>query len=318
MTILVTGGSGFIGSHLIDRLIEQNHKIICVDDLSLGIKKNIKHHLKSKKFKFIKIDILNKLKIEDVFKNNKIDLVFHFAANSDIQKGNNFHNIDFDKTFLTTYILIELMEKYKVKKIVFPSSSAVFGNLNKKLSEDTGPLKPVSFYGAAKLSSEAYISAFCANSNIQSWIFRFPNVVGERATHGVIFDFINKLSINSDKLQILGDGKQEKPYVYVKDLIQGIFSGIENSDDKFNIFHIGNNTFISVKRIAEIVVEEMGMKNVKFEFTGGKRGWAGDVPKYSYDVSKINKLGWKASMSSEQAIRYAVQQELKFRNYNHR
>ncbi len=305
-TILVTGGAGFIGSHLIDYLREESYKVLCIDNLSLGREENIKHHERDSGFRFIKMDLLNKKGLNEVFEKDKIDCVFHLAANSDIQKGRENLEIDLKNTFMTTFNILDCMKKNGIPQIVFASSSAIYGELDKPLSEDTGPLFPISFYGAAKLCSEAYISAFCGNSNIQAWILRFPNVVGERATHGVVFDFINKLKKNPKELTILGNGKQKKPYMYVRDLIEGIVFARKNSDKKINCFNLGTDSLVTVHRIAEIVIEEMGLENVKLRFTGGDRGWIGDVPRFKYNLSKIHKLGWKAELSSEEAVRKAA------------
>lgn len=306
MNILVTGGAGFIGSHLIDYLISEGNCIVCVDDLSLGRMENIQHHIGSPNFKFIKLDILNKPKINRVFRENKFECVFHMAANSDIQMSSKYMNVDFEKTFLTTYRVLECMENNDVREIVFASSSAVYGESNVLLSEDAGPLRPISFYGAAKLCCEAYISAACNSHNIKAWIIRFPNVVGERATHGVVFDFINKLKKNPKELVILGDGKQQKPYLYVKDLVAAVIFAWKNSNQRLNYFNISIDSSTTVTRIAESVTKQMGLKDVKFVYTGGDRGWVGDVPRFQYDTSRINKLGWKAKKTSDQAVEIAV------------
>ena len=309
-TYLITGGAGFVGSHLTDYLIKENNKIVCVDDLSLGKEENIKHHKDNPLFEFIKLDILKKEKLNEIFKENKFDCVFHLAANSDIEAGSKNLSIDLEKTFMTTFNVLECMKNNNVKQIVFSSTSAVYGELNKKLDEDAGPLFPISFYGASKLSSEAYISAFCENFDIKAWIVRFPNVVGERTTHGAIHDFIKKLEKNRKELIILGDGKQKKPYLYVKDLVEGLLFVWKNSDEKINYFNLGVNSSTTVDKIAEIVVKHMGLKNVKFNYTGGDRGWVGDVPRFNYDISKINRLGWKAKRTSDEAVELAVKSEL--------
>jgi len=311
MNILVTGGAGFIGSHLIDALLAKNNTVVCLDDLSLGTEENLEHQMDNDKFKFIKLDLLDKKALDKVFSKNKFDCVFHMAANSDIKAGAENVDVDLEKTFMTTFNVLEAMKKHKVRQFVFASTSAVYGELDGALSEDIGPLFPISFYGAAKLGSEAYISAFGENYDIQSWIFRFPNVVGKRSTHGVIFDFINKLRKNPNALEILGDGKQEKPYVYVKDVVEGIIFGWKNASEKLNYFNLGVDSATTVTKIAEVVVEEMGLSNVKFNYTGGDRGWAGDVPKFQYDLSKINKLGWKAKRTSDEAVALAVKSLLK-------
>lgn len=310
MKILVTGGAGFIGSHIIDYLLKE-HEIVCIDDLSLGRIENIKHNKSNPRFKFVKMDILKKNPLEKIFRENKFDCVFHMAANSDIQEGAANLEIDLKKTFMTTFNVLLCMKDNNVKNIVFASTSAIYGEQEKQLSEDTGSLFPISFYGAAKLSSEAYISAFSANFGINAWIFRFPNVVGERATHGVIFDFIKKLQKNPSELVILGNGEQEKPYMYVKDLVEGIIFGWKNSNERINCFNLGVSTATKVHKIAETVVRRMGLRNVELKYTGGDRGWVGDVPQFSYDISKINKLGWKARRNSNEAIDMAVDAQLK-------
>ena len=309
-TILITGGAGFIGSHLCAKLLEYNYRVIAIDDLSLGSEKNINHLFLNPLFSFIKLDITNTKALSKVFREEVIHTVFHMAANSDIQKGASFLDIDFRKTFLTTFSVLECMKTYAVKSIIFSSTSAVYGEQSTRIHEDIGPLFPTSFYGAAKLCSEAYISAFVTNFNIQAWIFRFPNVVGERATHGVIYDFINRLLTNPHELIILGDGKQRKPYLYVNDLVEGMIYGWQNATDTLNYYNLGVDSTTSVDMIATIVIEEMGLKDVYLKHSGGDRGWTGDIPHFEYNLSKINNLGWKASRSSDEAVRTAVKAEL--------
>ena len=307
MTILVTGGAGFIGSHLIDYLFKDGHDIVCVDDLSLGKKAHISHHLGRKNFQFIHLDILCKDAFDSVFKTHSFDTVFHMAANSDIPKGVAEPSLDLEKTFLTTFAVLECMIKYNVRDIVFASSSAIYGERSDALKEDSsGPYLPISSYGAAKTAAEAYISALSHNFSIRAWVFRFPNVVGPRATHGVVLDFINKLQRNPTKLEILGDGTQEKPYMYVEDLVEGILYVWKTAAERFNCFNIGVESRTSVAKIAEIVSSTMGLRNVSFIYTGSERGWIGDVPRFRYDLSKIHALGWKAQMSSDEAVKRAT------------
>jgi UDP-glucose 4-epimerase len=306
MNILVTGGAGFIGSHLIDSLLDCGHTVVCVDDLSLGTEENIRHHYSNPRFAFIKLDILQTSLFNKVFLGHRISQVFHLAANSDIQGSAANANLDLEKTFMTTFTTLECMHKNNVQHIVFASSSTIYGEQEKLLAEDTGPLFPISFYGAAKLSSEAFISAFCEQFGMKAWIFRFPNVVGGRATHGALFDFVQRLRENPRQLVILGDGTQHKPYLYVKDLVEGILFGWQHSQEKINCFNLGVDSSTAVTRIAEMVVEEMGLEKVKFIYTGGSRGWIGDVPTFKYSLEKINALGWKAQRSSDEAVRLAV------------
>jgi UDP-glucose 4-epimerase len=313
MTILITGGAGFIGSHLCDELIEQSHSVIAVDNLILGREENIAHLLVHPNFKFIKGDILDTEFFDTVFAENKIDIVFHMAANSDIRKGGQNPLVDYQLTFMTTFNVLQCMKKYNVKQLIFASTSAIYGETTDLLSEDYGPLLPVSNYGANKLASEAYISAFSANYDIQTWITRFPNVVGERFTHGVIYDFVKKLKINPKKLEVLGNGEQYKPYMYVKDLVSGIIYVWKNSRERLNIYNLGVESRTKVKEIAQMVIEEL-KSDANIVYTGGDRGWIGDVPEFKYDLSKIHKLGWYAQYASDEAVRISVKKAIEYEN----
>lgn len=305
MSILITGGAGFIGSHLSDALLKKGYKVIVVDNLSLGTIKNIEHNLSVKGFYFHKCDITEINALNNIFEKHNIHTVFHMAANSDIAKSYVNPDVDMQNTFFTTYNVLQTMRRYDVKNIVFASTSAIYGETRDIIDESFGPLFPVSHYGAAKLASEAFISSFVENYRFKAWIVRFPNVVGERATHGVIFDFINKLKTNQKKLEILGDGNQNKPYLYVKDLVEAMIFIWENSDEKLNYFNVGLDSRTTVKKIAQIVCEEMDI-NPEFIFTGGDRGWIGDVPEFFYSLEKVHKLGWRAKMDSDSAVRCAV------------
>lgn len=304
--ILVTGGAGFIGSHLVDKLLSEDNEVVAVDNLLLGKLDNIRDALKNYKFEFEQFDILNKDKLFELFKIKKFDIVFHMAANSDIAVSHSNPNIDFENTFETTYNTLLAMKEFNVKKLVFSSTSAIYGDTIEKIDENFGPLFPVSHYGASKLASEAFISSFCENYGIKAWINRFPNVVGERATHGVIFDFIKKLRKNPDVLEVLGDGEQVKPYLYVKDLVDAILFVYKNTDEKINFYNIGVENRTKVKEIAQMVVEEMGLAS-EIKYKGGERGWVGDVPEFSYNLDKIHKLGWSAKNSSNEAVRKSIQ-----------
>lgn len=309
MNILITGGAGFIGSHLCDYLIGKGNNITVVDNMVLGRKENISHLLDNERFHFIEEDILHKEAMQEIFSKGKFEMVFHLAANSDIQKGGKNPYVDYQLTFNSTFQLLMLMKEFGVKKLFFASTSAIFGEVYGKIDEDFGPLRPVSNYGAGKLASEAFISAFSSTYNIQTWITRFPNVVGERFTHGVIFDFIKKLKNNPNELEVLGDGNQCKPYIYVKDLIDGIMYVINNTKERFNVFNLGPDSRTQVKEIAQMVIEEMNL-SAAIRYTGGDRGWVGDVPVFKYDLTKINELGWTAPHTSNESVRIAIQKGL--------
>lgn len=313
MTILVAGGAGFIGSHLIDQLLLQEHKIICADKLVYDNTENIKHHLDNKNFILKKTDLSKQEDSDQLFDSYKINTVYHLAANSDIQKSGKEPGIDFNDTLMTTHCLLESMRKYNSKYIFFASTSAVYGEKSKELlKENTGGLMPLSYYGGAKLASEALISSYVAMCNIKAMIFRFPNVIGPRLTHGVIYDFIKKLKENPKILEILGDGTQCKPYIYVTDLIAAILQQTASWNEGlqvYNISSLGDGT--TVTSIAEMIVKQMGLCNTAFHYTGGDRGWKGDVPKFQYDISKILETGWVPAYSSDSAVKKTIEDVLK-------
>lgn len=310
-TFLITGGAGFIGSHLTDRLLQENNKVIVLDNLSLGRLSNLKEALQNENCIFIEGDILDEELLNNIFTDNKIDFVFHLAANSDIARSHANPNVDLDMTFLTTYNILKAMLKHNVKKIMFASTSAIYGQTGgAEVKETYGPLFPASHYGAAKLASEAFIASFVENYDFQAWITRFPNVCGERTTHGILHDFVKKLKNNPDELEVLGDGKQAKPYLYVKDLIDAILFVINNTSDKINYFNLGVTDQTSVSDIARMVIDSMKL-NAKIRYTGGDRGWVGDVPKFAYNLDKIHNLGWRAKLSSNEAVQKAINHILK-------
>ncbi len=313
MKVLVAGGAGFIGSHLCDRLLAGGHDIVAADKLIFG-DRNIRHLrsdeqlAKNGRFLFYPLNLTEQQSVDRIFAENKIDVVYHMAANSDIQKGGREPEIDFNDTFLTTRNLLEGMRKAGVKKLFFASTSAVYGEMpGVRLKETTGGIKPVSFYGGAKLASEALISSYVSMCGMRAVIFRFPNVIGPRLTHGVIFDFIKKLHKNPHELEILGDGTQCKPYIYVSDLIEAVYMltrEFEEGEDVFNISVESRGT--TVTHIAEIVADVMELADVEFQYTGGDRGWKGDVPSFCYDISKILSRGWKPEHTSDEAVRRTV------------
>ena len=304
MRYFVTGGAGFIGSHLVDRLIEQG-EVTVYDNLSSGKAEFILHHIGEPNFHFIEGDLLDWQKLAESMKNHEV--LFHLAANPDARLGIDRTDLDLKQETIVTYNVLEAMRVKGIKKIVFSSSGTIYGETPViPLAENYGPVLPISLYGAGKVASEALISAFCHSFDIRSWIFRFANIVGRRATHGVIYDFINKLRKNPDELEILGDGTQEKPYLWVGDCVDGILFGFSNSDQRVNVFNLGCETTIDVNTVAKLVVAAMQLKEVHFKYTGGDRGWKGDVPQVRFDTSKMKRLGWEAKLTSDQAVRRAI------------
>lgn len=305
----MTGGAGFIGSHLCDALHERGHNITVVDNLVLGRIENIRHLIGQPRFKFAQVDILDTDFMKIVFAEENFDMVYHLAANSDIQKGGHDPMVDYQMTFNTTFQILQYLKEFHIRKFFFASTSAIYGETRDVLHENYGPLCPVSNYGAGKLASEAFISAFSSMYHIQTWITRFPNVVGERFTHGVIYDFIHKLRQNPHELLVLGNGEQCKPYVYVKDLVDGILYVTDHASELYNVYLLGSDTRTKVRDIAAMVIEEMGL-DARIRYTGGDRGWVGDVPEFRYDLSKINALGWQAAHDSDASVRLAIQKAL--------
>ena len=310
MNVLVTGGAGFIGSHLCDALHARGENVWCVDNLALGREANISQLEGSPRFHFLKADVMDRKSLDLVFKEGRFDVIYHLAANSDIQQGGSDHSIDLNLTFHTTFELLEQAYRHGVKKMFFASTSAVFGETGERLHEDFGPLRPISFYGASKLAGEAFASVYANNYGMTVNILRFPNIVGARATHGAIFDFIRKLKANPAELTVLGDGTQKKPYLLVQELIEAILLVSDRPDKGYFVFHAGPEDLVTVKEMAQIVVQEMHLPNCSIKYTGGDRGWIGDVPTFNYDITKIRRLGWKPAHKSSEAVRLAVRQIL--------
>ncbi len=308
-SILVTGGAGFIGSHLCTILLEQKgvNKVVALDNFLLGTASNVEHLSTNTAFSLVKHDINDTNFLNQLFQEYQFDTVFHLAANSDISISHNSPSIDYLHTFNTTWHVLEAMRINNCKQLIFASTSAIYGDTTEDIHENFGPLQPISHYGAGKLASEAFISSFAYNYNITTWIFRFPNVVGKRSTHGIIYDFLNKLKNNPNTLVVLGNGQQEKSYLHVSDLIDAIIFCKTKFNDAYNVFNVGGIDTINVKRIAELVLEETESTQT-IEFTGGDRGWIGDVPKFKYNIEKIKSTGWQPKLNSENAIRQTIQE----------
>lgn len=314
MKILVAGGAGFIGSNLTETLLEKGHQVACVDNMSLGNTDNLTVALTYPSFTLHEGDICDREFLADVFRKVQPEYVFHLAANSDIQASAKNPDVEYRNTYSTTFNLLSCMREYGVKRIFFASTSAVYGDKpGVMLDENTPNLEPISYYGAAKLGSEALISAFSYMNDFKALVFRFPNVIGPHLTHGVIFDFIRKLESDPENLEILGDGNQTKPYIYVADLVEAItyfMNEIEDAQQQVTLYNIGVNTATSVKRIADIVCEEMKLENVTYHFTGGAGGWKGDVPRFTYCLDKVHNAGWAAECESDDAVRRTVRHVL--------
>jgi len=296
MTHVIFGGAGFIGSNLAGRLHSSGQRCIVFDDMSLGSQNNINFLDDAD---VVLGDINNGSDIEKLTSkletsNAKDIKVWHLAANSDIVRGVNDSKVDFVKTFLTTQSILRFMQKNNFTKLYFSSTSAVYGDKGESLIAETSEnLHPISNYGAYKLASEAIISAAREDFLDDVVIFRFPNVVGTPATHGVILDFIRKLQITPDELVVLGDGSQQKSYIHVKDLITAmLLCASKDHNERLPIFNIGNiDEGTTVRQIAESVVRHVS-PDALIKYGSEPRGWKGDIPKFYYDVSKMRNLGW--------------------------
>jgi len=305
MRALVTGGAGFIGSHLIDRLVSRGDTVVVIDNLSSGNLDFIQNHIDSGKVSLVKGDITN---YQDVLSAmNGVECVFHLAANPDIRLGTKITDTDLKQGTIATYNIVEAMRVEGVNKIAFASSSVVYGeDAPMPTPEDYGPCLPISLYGASKQAGEGLISSWVGTFGFQAWIFRFANIIGTRGTHGVIFDFIHKLKADPSRLEVLGNGLQEKSYMEVGDCVDGILHVMANSNDRVNLFNLGSHDTASVRRIAEIVVEETGCAGASIEYTGGDRGWAGDIPRAMLAIDKMLEIGFDVNYNSEQAIRHTA------------
>lgn len=310
MKILVTGGAGFIGSFMVGTLLKEGHEVTAYDNLFLGRREYLSAYEQDKHFQFIEADLLDTEKVKEAMQG--IEVVIHLAANSDISYGAKYTDVDLRNGTIATYNVLEAMRLCNVKKIIFASTSAVYGDTGGDFAipESYGPLFPISLYGASKLACEGLVTAFCHNFGMTAWIYRFANIVGINGTHGAIVDFIAKLRRDNTQLEVLGNGKQAKPYLHVSDCVDGILYGFKNSKEEINLFNLGVEGATSVTTIAEIVRDEMDLPQAEIVYTGGERGWVGDVPQVRFDISKLSRLGWQAKYPSDETVRLAVQEQL--------
>lgn len=306
MRILVTGGAGFIGSHLVDALMKSGYEVKVVDNLSQGKIENISRWMGKPGFEFIKGDVADEDLMREAAKS--CDAVFHLAANPEVRLGD--PKIHYRENVHATYVVLEAMRANNVRKIIFTSSSTVYGEARiMPTPEDYSPLLPISMYGACKLASEVLIIGYCMMYDMGAAIVRLANIVGSRARHGVIIDFTRKLRSNPRRLEVLGDGEQTKSYLLVEDCVEATLKIFENLDSGVKIYNVGSEDAINVKTIARIVIEELGLEDVEIVYTGGVegRGWKGDVRRMLLDISKIkNNLGWRPRHNSAESVRLAA------------
>jgi UDP-glucose 4-epimerase len=300
---LITGGAGFIGSHLVDKLVNMGCEVVVVDNLEAGKMEFLGES--RDKIQIENVDLGKPDSLEPIIEG--CDVVFHLAANPMVNIKDEETRLHLDSNIMLTFNVLESMRKKGVSNIAFASTSTVYGEPNQvPTPENYGPLIPLSLYAASKLSCEAMISAYCHNFNMRTVMYRFANVIGSRSTHGVIYDFMNKLKANPNAMEILGrEPGTKKSYIHISDTIDGIIHAYENSDEKVGIYNIGSEDSTDVRDIANIVCKEMGLQDVKYHWTGGVddgRGWKGDIKTMLLDIEKMKELSWKPKYGSSEAV----------------
>jgi UDP-glucose 4-epimerase len=315
---LVTGGAGFIGSHLIDVLLADpaTEEIRVLDNFSSGRREHLAQHKNDRRLKIFKLDLLNFKKALPHFKG--VDRVYHLAANPDARWGIENTKLDLEQETIVTYHVLEAMRRQRVPQIVFSSSGTVYGDVGATVTRETlGPALPISLYGAGKVACEALISAFCATFGLRGVILRFGNIVGDRTTHGAIYDFIKQLAKSPAELKVLGNGRQSKPYIYVRDIVDAIVFGGKKCGElepgKFDVFNVAPDGGTSVRFIAEELVKQLGFKGrTKITYGTSAGGWPGDVPVSRMDSSKLRAAGFVLPRSSDEAVRFAIRRILEW------
>jgi len=305
LKVLVTGGAGFIGSHLVDALMREGYEVRVIDNLSQGRLENISRWIGNPRFEFVENDVTDEKAVNEVIRS--CEAVFHLSANPEVRLGD--PKIHYRENVYATYVILESMRANGVKRLVFTSSSTIYGDAKVlPTPEDYSPLIPISIYGACKLASEALITGYSMMFDISSVILRLANIVGSRARHGVIVDFIRKLRSSPTKLEVLGDGEQTKSYLLVQECVEAMMKAFESMGHGVQVYNVGSEDSVNVRTIAKIVIEELGLDDVEITYTGGVegRGWPGDVKKMLLDISRMKSLGWKPKHNSSEAVRLAA------------
>lgn len=305
LTSFVVGGAGFIGSHLVDRLVDRG-PVTVFDDLSVGKRAFIRPHLASGAVQLIQADALDLDALTEAMQSRPHDIVFHLAANPEARWGLERTRLDLEQGTIATYNVLEAMRLSEVGRLVFSSSGTVYGDTAEICREEDLGCLPISLYGASKLAGEALISAFVECFGLRGFIFRFGNVVGPRGTHGAALDFLRKLRDSHVELEVLGDGRQAKPYLHVSDCADGILYGLDHADGPLNLFNLAPADTTSVARIAELCVAASPYRQARIRYTGGERGWPGDVPRSRMAPNRLAALGFSVRHSSDEAVALAV------------
>jgi UDP-glucose 4-epimerase len=300
MKYFVTGGAGFIGSHIVDRLLKDQNEVIVYDNFSTGRELFVKHNLQNPNFELVRADLADTNMLKRKIRG--VDFVFHLAAHADVKSGFEDHSIDHEQNLEMTRNVLEAMHKNDVKNIAFSSTSSVYGDASVHPTPEDYPFKPTSLYGATKAACEAYINAYASYYGMNSYIFRFVSFIGERYTHGIIYDVLKKLKQNSRELELFSDGSPRKSSLYVKDGIEAIFSIIKHSKEQFTVYNIGHDNVLRVRDIADVILNAANNNNVKKRWLGKASNWKGDNEFVQLKIDKLKKLGWRPSLTIEEGI----------------
>jgi UDP-glucose 4-epimerase len=304
MVYVVTGGAGFIGSHLVDALVSQGEGIIVIDSLCAGSRDHLAGHLAAGTVHLLPCDLLGDGWQQEL---DGAERIWHLAADPDVRMSSVSPESQIRNNILATFRVLEAMRNGSASEIFFTSTSTVYGDAKVlPTPEEYTPLEPISVYGASKLACEALIASYCHTYGMKAWVYRFANIIGSRSSHGVLYDFIGKLRKNPRSIEILGDGTQSKSYLLVDECVDAMLFAAAHAKDRYNVFNIGSEDWVNVTTIAQIVCEELGLRNVTCHYTGGSRGWAGDVPKMQLAIDRIKGLGWFPKRGSCESVHDAV------------
>ena len=305
MKAFVSGGAGFIGSNLVDRLLDLGHEVTVYDNLSTGLLQFLEYARDFDCFRLVKGDLLDEDSLSEAITGH--EFVFHLAANADVRFGTEHPRRDLEQNTIVTYNILEAMRNHGIRKIAFASTGSVYGEATVIPTPEGAPFPiQTSLYAASKLAGEGMIAAYCEGFGFQSWIFRFVSILGERYKHGHVFDFYRELKQNPSRLEVLGNGKQRKSYLYIQDCIDAILLALEKSNESVNVLNLGVDGYCEVNDSIGWICEELGV-SPKLEYTGGDRGWIGDNPFIFLDTSKIRDLGWKPKLSIQNGVLKTIQ-----------